>query len=566
MTKRPTISPKLVAEFTSNAPGRLIKKLDKAPDRAESWTWNIGEVTTIQTNADAVVTLTGTELTKVDHVSCDCLLAPKCLHLLSVITRLEFSDGDASEPDESDYSEQESDAMPVVSDILATDVHREAALGMREAISEIIADGVSSASIVAQGKLLSALHHARVVGLHRSSGAATRAIKRIRAIRDGKSESLNDLRADLIDILDSCEAILTKEKVSIGDLGVGRRRYHDAGSMRLHGIVTSAIGGVSGYGGCVTYLIDDDGNFSTLSTVTPLDMGGVQQAWQTAVSVGDIVAPHKELCRKTVFVQDATRSDDGRLGAGKKVKAVIGKDVDYNAGPISKWFNQPLEKQIERVFAAVEIPILTRPPGWDFLAFEARVLGVCEGGVGLLIGEDTFVIGKITYDTKGNLNRLGEMVGSVFKFVGRVELDSFSSVQLVTLIHESTEKDAGPIAVQLGLEFFQIERERSKERIEFSELPKVWGPFDRTLERAMIGGWRAFPPQSIKDVNLAKRRMRMVGMNGGAGCLESLYRAAQRDDGKVNVEAFTNSWRSGVKYREHFLRTLVQGEWLRSEA
>lgn len=565
MIERPKITPELFSEFTKKAPSRLIRKLDKAPERAEAWEWKKGDgedSIVIQTNSDAVVRLKGALLSREEDASCDCLLAPKCLHLLSVISRLELADPEEREAPASEEVEE----PPQMDDIVPSVEQKQAASVMIEVVSGILGGGIESASIVAQGRLLSALHQARIVGLHRASASATRAIKRIRSIREGKSEKLTVLRADLIDILDSCETLLKQERVSIGDIGVGRRVYYDAGSLKLHGVVTEAIGGDGGYGGCVTYLLDEEGMFSTLSTVHPQEMGGAKQAWKTAVSVGDIVASHEELCRKQVFVQNATRSADGRLGAGKKVKAVIGKDVSFESGPISAWFSTSIIDQIEQIFSRSKIPVLVRPPGWDFLAFEAKVAGVCDGGVALLTEDERLIIASSDRDWKGNMSRLGEMVGSTFRFIGRVHRDAFLKVSLLTIFHsEDSEAEAKTAwtSVQLGLEHFQIERARvPNSRFVVTEIPKVWDAFDRVLERAMLGGWRTFPPQSIQQINMTKKRMKRAGMLNATRFLEALYHSAQKKEGNGrNVGEFTRAWVAAISYRHAFLEALVKDSW-----
>jgi hypothetical protein len=81
-----------MATLAEQAPARLVKKLDAEPRVAETWTWAAdGDRWTVTTDRGEVVTLTGPRLATPADLSCSCLLAPRCLHLLAVVAILPLS-------------------------------------------------------------------------------------------------------------------------------------------------------------------------------------------------------------------------------------------------------------------------------------------------------------------------------------------------------------------------------------------------------------------------------------------------------------------------------------------
>ena len=83
MAERPPIPPALVAELTEAVPKRIVRKLDKKPELAESWDWSAAGVGTDKGETVSWSLEDGT----VSTLSCTCLLAPRCLHVLAVATR-----------------------------------------------------------------------------------------------------------------------------------------------------------------------------------------------------------------------------------------------------------------------------------------------------------------------------------------------------------------------------------------------------------------------------------------------------------------------------------------------
>ncbi len=91
---RPTIEPALLASLIEAAPGRVRKRLDKEPDVAQAWNWSEhdgvhqvsagGETVRISTDQGVVRQL--------EQITCSCLLAPKCHHILACVTSLAPAD------------------------------------------------------------------------------------------------------------------------------------------------------------------------------------------------------------------------------------------------------------------------------------------------------------------------------------------------------------------------------------------------------------------------------------------------------------------------------------------
>src|SRR5215813_2738220 len=90
-TERPTISPELVAAMIEATPERVRRRLDRAPDSAVGWSWQLsGEFWSVEAGGETV-TLPRTHVLSGEQVRCTCLLAPRCFHVLACLTCLQVA-------------------------------------------------------------------------------------------------------------------------------------------------------------------------------------------------------------------------------------------------------------------------------------------------------------------------------------------------------------------------------------------------------------------------------------------------------------------------------------------
>ena len=188
-------------------------------------------------------------LTGPEMISCSCLLAPKCFHLLAVASVLELLEEMLSEPDEVE-PERALDLAPE---------QIEAAKATWRAGALLLAAGASGAGAVLQAELLRAVHECRATGLHRAAAAGLRIVRAVRDLRDERPEfALGAFAEQLMDMLATSRA-LADGMSDPAMLGAARRAYASLGNLKLSGLFTEPIVAATGYAGVVTYLVDAGG-------------------------------------------------------------------------------------------------------------------------------------------------------------------------------------------------------------------------------------------------------------------------------------------------------------------
>ncbi len=392
--RRPTIEPGLVAALTQQAPARLVKKLDATPRAAEAWRWSEAEgVVRVVTDSGETVTLRTAQgaVREPADVACTCLLAPRCFHLLAVVTLLDPSgasppagaaDDAAPEP-----ATDPAAATPLASAAAAVTLEPEqvrAAAQAWRAGAELLDAGALGAGPTLQAELLRSVHSCRATGLVRLANAGVRVVLALRDLRADRPEfSLAALARDVTDLLETAWTLTGDAPAPASRVGVARRRYAPVGSLRVHGLFTEPVIAGSGYAGVVTHLVDATGRLWSVSAVEPGAPPRAVATYEAAVGLGDATLPHRALGREGLFVQDGTGSPDGRLGSGKGVRAVRAGPSSWDDEPAAALWRAPLEAQWSRARAALELPPSDRTAGADLVFLRARVLG--RGGGGLVV-------------------------------------------------------------------------------------------------------------------------------------------------------------------------------------
>lgn len=68
--------------------------------------------------------------------------------------------------------------------------------------------------------------------------------------------------------------------------------------------------------------------------------------------MGDTALTHRDLARAGLVVSGATVSADGRLGAGRGVRAAAAAGADWTAEPLAALWSVPVAHQVARALAA----------------------------------------------------------------------------------------------------------------------------------------------------------------------------------------------------------------------
>ncbi|MET7400492.1 hypothetical protein ABZS66_44150 [Dactylosporangium sp. NPDC005572] len=416
----PIAAPVLVAAV-DGLPARLRKKLDdaaaKLADRPVTvdgprYSVAIDDATTVTLVTEGGVVRTA------DAVTCTCLLAPNCLHRAGVLT-LAPVDAGVSEPDAEAVAAgpppaglagdgeagaagvQAGDAggggsgsgsvapaatvdgargsgapvAAVPAEEAALTTQQTAALAhLWRAAVAVLAAGVSGSGAVARTALLRAAHDAQACKVYRPAAAARTVATLLQAARAGEAQYR---LADLTDAMRELLEVTHRLRVTPGTglLGTARRTYELQGSLRLHGLCTTAVVAGTGYAGVVTYVVDRDGGLWMIADLYPGTARRAATAGNATVKLGETALSHRGLTRAGLVVSGATASASRQLGAGKSVRAVTASGVSWHEAPLAGLWAQPAAEQVHRAFAALAQPVTDRPAGADLLFLSVRLDG-----------------------------------------------------------------------------------------------------------------------------------------------------------------------------------------------
>ncbi|WP_329234534.1 hypothetical protein [Streptomyces canus] len=407
-TELPPVAPEVVAAAVEQLTSRLRKKLDAA---IETYTTlpvtTDGTVRRVRCGEDAEVTLVpgpSGAVTDAAQAQCSCLLAPRCLHRTAVLGAAPVAEADAvaeasdqpseagAEAAEPDLSARESgtpDGSALESGTPDTDVAAgaptgptaaqvAAAAGLWAAAAAVLAAGVPGAGAVPQAEVLRAAHTARLAGLHRAEAAALRVV---RALRAARARHDGHRLADLVDGLR--ELLLTSGLLAASEpdpalVGTARRSYRPGGSLKVHGVCREPVISATGYGGVVTHVLAEDGRWFSVSDVKPGGPARARGAAIATVALGSGSLDHAQLSRGGLLISGATLSPDGRLGAGKGVRATPVTGLSWTSGPLARLFARPLAQAAAARLARGDDAERAEPQAGELIGCDVVVVGAAE--------------------------------------------------------------------------------------------------------------------------------------------------------------------------------------------
>ncbi|MFF4192064.1 hypothetical protein [Nonomuraea sp. NPDC001831] len=221
-----------------------------------------------------------------------------------------------------------------------------AAAGLWRAAAAVLSAGVPGAGAVPQAELLRAAHTARLAGLPRAEAATLRVVRGLRAAR---ARYDSHRLADLVSALR--ELLLTVGRLAASDpdpalVGTVRRGYRPNGGLKVYGVFREPVISSTGYGGVVTHLVTDDGRWFSVADVKPGGPARARGAATATVAIGAAMMSHAQLARGGLLIAGATVSPDGRLGAGKGVRATPVAGLAWTDGPLGALFTRPLPEAV----------------------------------------------------------------------------------------------------------------------------------------------------------------------------------------------------------------------------
>ncbi|MEV0457104.1 hypothetical protein [Catellatospora methionotrophica] len=611
MSGLPPVTAPALAETLDALPGRLRKKVDDAVTRAAAWPVSAadGQVSvTVDEGTTVTLVLTGGVVRTGADARCSCLLAPNCLHRVAVLALAPVHDGVDDEPahaapaDPVDPAPSPVDAGSAAvvgeaerdgaaepdGDVRAvlTTRQRDAADGLWRAGAAVLAAGTSGSGLVLRTALLRAVHEGRANGLHRASAAGTRVAAGLQALRESQPQfRLAELTDDLRELLTVSHRLragnLPAEQYA-DLLGVARRGYDPQAGLRLYGLCTVPVVAESGYAGTATYVVDRDGRLWTVTDVAPGGADRAARSGDTAVALGEAGLSHRELTRAGMIVSGGTASASGRLGAGKSVRAVRATGAAWTEPPLRALWEQPLDQQVGRAFAALAEPVADRLAGSDLVFLSVRLGGAATGDAVLAeTAEGAAVLLTVADDHpelayRDNMRVLGAGAGLELLVVGRPDPARRATVEALSIgVAPGTGDGLRLPAAWSGHADLGYDRLHRSQLLSGRQGPAVAGRppatgdpalqlLRRHLERVVSGG-RAV--HALADDQ--ERRLRRARLDLGAHLLAELASAARsrpRDPfGRLtgdDAENFTRAWVAAAVYERAATQALIEASWL----
>ncbi|MDX3058938.1 hypothetical protein PV394_27995, partial [Streptomyces sp. NE06-03E] len=479
-------------------------------------------------------------------------------------------------PDATVFTPPDNTSAPDV----ASPAQRVAADAVWSAAAAVLEAGVEGAGAVAQAALLRAAHTARLQHLPRAAGAALSVVTLLRAARAGDpSYRTPDLVTALAELLGTAHRVGTASGAELAAVrGRARRPYSPDGSLRLYGLFTEPVVTDSGHGGARTWVAGPDGRLCTVGDVAPGGVGRALGVADRAVRLGESALTHRELGRAGLAVSGATVSPDGRLGAGKGVKAVTARGAAWTEPPLAAlWETPPLQQAVralratsryadpdaggsDLLFLDVELRGAVRDPGGTCL------LASCDGGIAvrLAVADDDPALAH-----RDNLMLLATAPGTRLRIIGRLLPALHPRLALLACSHPTGEG-----TIDLGFD-----------RLRRADLPVPDAPvhpappepgdsgansplhlLERRVEQTVPAGRAALG--MLGDVSAEARRLRRAGLPTAAGLLAALCASAARRErdafGRLlpaDTDGFATHWLAAARYTSAVSESLCAAAW-----
>ncbi|WP_433342813.1 hypothetical protein [Micromonospora sp. CA-111912] len=462
----PPVLPGVAAAAVAALPPRLHRRLDATVGRLTGVP--VGRVdggVSVHCGAEALVTLTPGPtgaVTDPHQARCSCLLAPRCLHRTAVLVACPIADL-ATHPDPASTAASSSPDGPGVAtgrtggpagpaagrtsrNTAPTKAQRAAASALWRAAAAVLAAGVPAAGAVPQAELLRAAHSARLAGLPRAESAALRTVRGLRAHRERQA---GHRLAELVEVLH--DLLYVAGRLAAGDpdpalVGILRRAYQPDGTLEVYGVCREPVISANGYAGVVTHLVTADGRRLSFGDVKPGGPDRARDCARAVTEMGAVAVNHSVLARGGLRITGTTVSPDGRLGAGKGVRASPLTGTDWSTGPLAELFARPLAEVVTAQLAADD-PEDPDRAGAALVGGDLMVVGAVgdqvlarelapatEAGADRVPVPDGPVIRLAPVDSHpmlahvANLRRLASRPGLRIRVVGRLDPDRASTL------------------------------------------------------------------------------------------------------------------------------------------
>ncbi len=323
------ITPGLQAQVLADLPPRVRKRADALREQV-SLPDGPGTVAL----GTATVTLAPVEvLVEPDHLTCDCLLAPRCAHRAAVALCLPLAAADEEPDDPADgrgadeavkadepggdaqtdgqrSGDASAPAGPDDEDATLSPWQAQTVSECWTHTAELLHAGWLRLPIDLRSVLVADLHRLRTGGLVVADRALTSVLTASEPV--SRAQGLHTLLLNLWQ--------LSRGPASPDVIGTARQKYRPIGALKLEALCAVPIVTLSGFSGVEVRFVDAEAREWSLSRVQPGDSASVRMRYTVGADWGGSSAAPDALSRSRVFVNQATASAQGRLGSGRAVR------------------------------------------------------------------------------------------------------------------------------------------------------------------------------------------------------------------------------------------------------
>jgi hypothetical protein len=311
--------------------------------------------------------------------------------------------------------------------------------------------------------------------------------------------------------------------------------------------------------------------------VAPGGAGRALGVADRAVRLGDCALTHRELGRAGLAISGATVSPDGRLGAGKGVKAVSARGAAWTEPPLAALWETPPAEQAARALRSTSRHADPAGGGSDLLFLDVELLGAVRepGGTCLLAlaaGGVPVRLAAADDDPalahRDNLTLLAAAPGTRLRIIGRLVPAPHPRLALLACAHPTGEG-----TVDLGLD-----RLRRADLPDPAAVHPAPPPYDapgthsplylleRRVEQTVLAGRAALG--ILGDVTPEASRVRRAGLPTAAGLLTALCTSASHRDrdhfGRLlpaDTATFATHWLTAALYTAAVTEALCVSAW-----
>ena len=382
---RPAVVPALLVAATEAVTARARKRLDANPRLAEGWAWSeVPGGLEVRTDTGEVVRLRPQQgrLSTAEELGCSCLLGPRCLHVLAVVSLLPAQLAEA--PVEVAAPVVEAAARVALSPVQA----RAVAAGLA-VVGDLLQLGAAQAGLVLLAELSRVAADLGACGAFRPARALLGLLGAARLARDGDADGL----VEALGLAARSLFALAGPEAPAAAFGQGRRAFDPLPGLRLFGLLAEPLGRGDGGEGVLTLLCASKGGLSAVADWGGEARASARQLYQRGSRLGPGAPSPEALSRGGLHLVGGTVSSDRRLGAPEGLSLVSAEGALLWEEPLAALFAEPWPQQRARMAAALfdEAP----PAGADLAYLRGQLVGTLPeglvlahaGGLSLLLPE-----------------------------------------------------------------------------------------------------------------------------------------------------------------------------------